>query len=69
MGDPQRFDDLVQSLGVQGYDVMPSAYGYVVMSRTDPSDVTYARHLDDLAEIAELKRWQAQHTIRRQQGQ
>lgn len=67
MDDQQRYDDLVQSFATLGYELMRSKYGYVVISRADPGDVSYARLLNDLADLTELIRWRVQYTIRRQQ--
>ena len=68
MNDPQRYDRLVQSLLTHGYTVTLGEHGYRVSSQADPSDVSHARHLDDLADLAELMRWRAQYDIRRQQA-
>ena len=65
---PRRYDELAKALDRYGYAVSRGEHGYILTNHTDPSDISYARHLDDLADFAELMRWREQWTIRRQQG-
>ena len=63
MEDQRRYDGLVLALAVFGYAVSRGERGergergYLVTSRTDSSDSSLARHLDDLADFSELMRW------------
>ena len=40
MPDLPSYAQLVERLGTFEYDVQPNAHGYLVSSRTDPSDVS-----------------------------
>jgi hypothetical protein len=66
MDDPQRYTELVQRLNRYGYVVEPDPHGYRVCSQSDPEDVSIARHLDDLEELADLVRWAAERQERRE---
>jgi hypothetical protein len=59
MQDQQRYQEAVYCLETYGYDVLPSPPGYMVRHRSDDTDRSYARHLDDLVELAELIEWAA----------
>jgi hypothetical protein len=49
----------VLRLAVYGYEVQFDPPGYVVQHRINQADVSRARHLDDLADLAELMEWAA----------
>jgi hypothetical protein len=53
----------VRCLGQYGYGVAPDGQGYIISSRSDPLDVSLARKLDDLADLAELVEWRALHEV------
>jgi hypothetical protein len=60
MPEQPRYDEAAQSLATYGYEVLPDPPGYIVRHRSDRGDVSRARHLDDLIELAELFDWAAQ---------
>jgi hypothetical protein len=60
MFDRQRYEHAVQCLAMYEYEVIPDMEGYLVRHCNDPDDISRARHLDDLVELAELSAWAAQ---------
>ncbi len=60
MDNPQRYTELVQRLNAFGYAVEPDGERYLVRSQNDPHDVSVARHLGDLEELADLIQWAAE---------
>ena len=54
-----RYDEVVRCLDLDGYEVLPYPPGYIVRNRIDPTDVSLARDLDDLVDLAELFEWVA----------
>lgn len=63
MSDPKTYADLVRRLAVHGYEVLPDRPGYLVRHDSNPTNVSRARHLNDLIDFTELIEWAA----RRQQ--
>lgn len=63
MVEPQHYEDLARRFDAYGYDVQPDGQEYLVRHRHNLADVSHARHLDDLADLADLLEWAA----RRQQ--
>jgi len=63
MDDGHRLQEAIRCLAQYGYDVIPDGHGYVVSSRTDPDDRSFARHLADLDELAELFAWREQRLV------
>jgi hypothetical protein len=61
-----RYEEAVRCLAEHGYTVSSAGQGYLVISRTDPDDISVARHLDDLVDLAELAEWQALHIVQLQ---
>lgn len=59
-----RYHEAVRCLAVYGYEVIPDGPGYIVQRCDNCKDVSRARDLDDLVDIAELFEWAAQHTGR-----
>jgi hypothetical protein len=59
MSDPDRYTEVVQRLAAYGYEVQPDPPGYIVQHGTNRDDLSRARHLDDLADLAELIEWAA----------
>jgi len=68
MQDEQRYEEAIDCLETHGYDVLPSPPGYIVCNRSDHADRSYARHLNDLVELAELFEWAARHYYSRSGG-
>lgn len=58
------YAELLRCLDMYGYDVQPIGDGFLVRSRSDPSDVSLARHIDDLADLVDLLEWAAQRQVR-----
>jgi hypothetical protein len=58
MNEPER--RAIDCLATHGYEVLPDGTGYIVRHCSDPQDVSRARHLADLVELAELVEWRAQ---------
>ena len=54
------YSELLRHFDMCGYDVEPDERGYLVRSRNDPSDVSLARNIDELTDLAELFAWAAQ---------
>jgi hypothetical protein len=59
MTDRQQYDEAAHSLSVYGYEVILDPPGYIVRHHKDRDDVSRARHLADLVELAELMEWAA----------
>lgn len=55
----QDYTEIIRRLDAYGYDVQPDAEGYKVRHRVNCQDISHARHLDDLADLAELVEWAA----------
>jgi CheY-like chemotaxis protein len=51
------FEHARQRLAARGYEVISDDHGYSVLSATDPVDVSRARHIDDLIDLADLWDW------------
>jgi len=66
MSNQQRYDNAVICLAAHGYDVFPDAQGYLVCDRRNLGDVSLARHLDDLVDLAELIEWAAVRCVNRE---
>ena len=66
MPEQQHYDEVVRCLSTQGYEVLPDSPGYIVRHRSDHTDVSKARHLADLIDLAELFEYQAQRQRPRQ---
>ena len=56
----EREQQAIDCLATHGYEVIPDGAGYIVRHRSDFQDVSHARHLEDLIELAELVEWRAQ---------
>jgi hypothetical protein len=59
MSDRQRYDEAVHGLAAYGYEVISDPPGYIVRHHSDHDDVSRARNLADLVELAELMEWAA----------
>jgi hypothetical protein len=57
MQEHQCYREAIDRLAVHGYEVIPDGLGYLVRRRDDREDISQARHLDDLMELAELFEW------------
>jgi hypothetical protein len=66
MNEPEQ--QAIDCLATRGYEVLPDGTGYIVRHRSDPQDVSRARHLEDLIELAQLVEWRAQREQRAERG-
>lgn len=61
MHNDHRYQEIARRLAQHGYDITLNGQGYLVINRSNPDDVSRARHLDDLEDLAKLMEWRTQH--------
>src|SRR5215208_5896990 len=54
MADEERYTKATKKLAAQEYQVLPNNPGFIVRHIRDPNDISLARNLDELVELAEL---------------
>ena len=65
MNNTERYEDAVRRLLGRSYEVVIEEQGYRVQHLTDHNDVSYARNLNDLVELADLMEWAGQQSVSR----
>jgi hypothetical protein len=60
MDDEEHYKDAVRRLVECCYEVRPDDQGYIIQHRTERDDISHARHLNDLVELADLMEWAEQ---------
>lgn len=63
--DGAALQDAIRRLSECGYAVLPAGQGYTVEHLTDGDDVSRARDLGDLVELADLFEWREQYQASR----
>jgi hypothetical protein len=60
MESRERQADAARRLAQCGYEVLADERGYIVRHLTDSNDVSCARNLDNLVDLADLMEWATQ---------